>query len=153
MPGTYTLAPMGFSAPVIAPAGEASVTDDEFMSALESCTLPESEFGHSGHVRAAYVCLREGGFTAALERMRRAIRNYSAHLGKPDRYHETITVAYVALIHQMLHERGDGGGWLEFTRRAPELFQPDLLLKFYPKSLLESDLARKLFVLAPREGT
>ena len=125
------------------------MTDAEFLSALQSCTLPQSEFGHLGHVRAAYLFLREADFAAALGRMRSAIRNYSAHLGKPDRYHETITVAYVALIHQCLEERGDGGGWQEFARRVPELLQADLLLKFYPRSLLESDLARKVFLLPP----
>lgn len=125
------------------------MTDAEFLSALQSCTLPQSEFGHQGHVRAAYLFLREADFAAALGKMRGAIRNYSAHLGKPDRYHETITVAYVALIHQCLQERGDGGSWQEFARRVPELLQADLLLKFYPCSLLESDLARKVFLLPP----
>jgi hypothetical protein len=30
------------------------VTDEEFLQALESCKLPESQFGHAAHVRAAY---------------------------------------------------------------------------------------------------
>lgn len=126
------------------------MTDDEFMRALESCALPERDFGHLDHVRAGYVCLQSGDFAAALERMRRAIRNYSAFLGKPERYHETMTVAYLALIHQCLHERGNGGSWRGFARSAPELFQPELLLRFYPRSMLESDLARKVFVLPPQ---
>ena len=133
------------------------MTDAEFMDALESCTLAPRDFGHVGHVRAAYACLQGGDFVAALERMRRAIRNYSAFIGKPDRYHETITVAYLALIHQCLHERGngngngksDGDGWLGFRRSAPQLFEPDLLLKFYSRSMLESELARKVFILPP----
>ena len=68
--------------------------------------------------------------------MRRAIRNYAGSLGKPERYHETITVAYVALIQQYLHERGSWGGWTGFARLTPELFQPDLLLEFYSPSQL-----------------
>jgi hypothetical protein len=72
------------------------MTDEEFLRALERCELAERDFGHAAHVRAAYLYLQEGDFVAALDRIRRAIRNYARHLGKPDRYHETITVAYVA---------------------------------------------------------
>ena len=39
------------------------------------------------------------------------------------------------------------GAW-----RAPELFEPNLLLKFYSRAELESELARRIFVL-PRSGT
>ena len=125
--------------------------DGHFIRALESCTLSEQEFNHAGHVRAAYLYLQSGDFAEALMRLRRSIRNYADSLGKPDRYHETITVAYLALIQQLLCERGDGGGWTGFARVAPELFEPDLLLKFYAKSQLDSQLARRIFVLPGAE--
>jgi hypothetical protein len=83
--------------------------------------------------------------------MRCAIRTYAASLGKADRYHETITVAYVALIRQTLYERGDGGGWQGFSQANPELLERDLLLRFYPRSQLESELARRIFLL-PRSS-
>jgi hypothetical protein len=123
------------------------VIDGNFIRALESCTLSEQEFNHAGHVRAAYLYLQSGDFAEALMRLRRSISNYAGSLGKPDRYHETITVAYLALIQQLMCERGDGGGWAGFARGAPELFEPDLLLKFYSKSQLDSPLARRIFVL------
>jgi hypothetical protein len=73
-------------------------------------------------------------------------------LGKPERYHETITVAYLALIQQHMCQRGGGGEWAAFERDNPELLRPGLLLEFYPKAQLESDLARRVFVL-PRGAT
>ncbi len=121
--------------------------DADFIGALEACALAEQEFNHAGHLRAAYLYLRSSDFVESLQRMRRTIRNYAGSLGKPDRYHETITVAYLALIQQLMCERGDGGGWTGFARGAPELFEPDLLLKFYSKSQLDSALARRIFVL------
>jgi hypothetical protein len=126
------------------------MTDEEFLRALESCDLPESDFGHAAHVRAGYLYLRQADFAGALVRIRRAIRNYARHLGKPDRYHETITVAYVALIQQHICERGNGGGWAAFARENCELFQPDLLHHFYPRAQLESELARRVFLLPNR---
>jgi hypothetical protein len=123
------------------------MTDQEFLRALEHCELPENEFGHAAHVRAAYLYLREADFPGALERICRAIRNFAAHLGHPDRYHETVTVAYVALIQQHIGERGDSGGWTQFTRDNPELFQPGLLLKFYTQEQIDSEMARRIFLL------
>ncbi len=81
------------------------MTDGEFLQALEACTLPAADFGHAGHVRACYLYLRAGDFISALGRMRSAIRNYAASLGRPDRYHETITVAYAALIQEHMDAR------------------------------------------------
>ena len=123
------------------------MNDAEFLSALESCLLPEGQFGHSGHVRAGYLYLRQVGFAGALDRLRRSIRAYASHHGQPGRYHETLTVAYLALIQQHLAERGDGGGWQEFARQNPELFDPGLLRQFYSPAELESPLARRVFVL------
>ena len=127
------------------------MTDSDFLRALETCVLPESEFRHAAHLRAAYLYLQESDFVGALERIRSAIRNYAAHLGKSDRYHETITVAYVALIRQHICERGNGGGWAAFARDNSELFQPGLLLQYYPQAQLESDMARRVFLL-PRSS-
>jgi hypothetical protein len=123
------------------------MTDHEFLEALESCTLPESQFGHAAHVHAAYLYLRQADFVGALDRMRRAIRNYATHHGKPDRYHETITVAYVALIQQHICERGPSDGWESFMRDNSELLDPDLLARFYSREQIESAIARKIFVL------
>jgi hypothetical protein len=128
------------------------MTDREFLRLLESCELPEKDFGHTAHVRAAYLYLKEYDFAEALKRIRRAIRNYVQHLGKPDRYHETITVAYLALIQQHICERGDGGGWPAFARQNAELFQPDLLQRFYSRAQLDSEMARRIFVLPAHAG-
>jgi hypothetical protein len=123
------------------------MTDEEFLRALESCTLPESEFGHRAHVRTGYLYLKKSNFAEALVQMRRSICAYATHLGKPDRYHETITIAYLALIQQCIVERGEDGDWATFAQSNPELFNPELLSNFYDRDVLESTLARRLFLL------
>jgi hypothetical protein len=121
--------------------------DEEFLSALESGSLSERDFGHAAHMRAAYLYALSGDLAIALVKTRRAIQAFANSVGKPDRYHETITVAYLALIRQRLHECGDGGGWQGFARRNVDLLERDLLLKFYSRTQLESELARRVFVL------
>lgn len=123
------------------------MNDADFLAALESCSLAETSFGHAAHVRAGYLYLRTNEFDGALVKMRSALRRFAASVGKADRYHETVTVAYLSLIRQRLFEHGDGGGWAEFARENPELLDRELLLRFYPKAQLESEIARKIFVL------
>ena len=128
------------------------MTDREFLTALEHCELAPEAFTHAAHVRAGYLYLCAGGFDSALGRMRCAVKRYAAHLGKADKYHETITVAYLALIHQRLSEGGDAGDWMSFMERNPELLDRDLLLRHYSRSELGSDLARRIFILPLRAG-
>jgi hypothetical protein len=129
------------------------MTDLEFLQALEACTLAESQFGHAAHVRAAYLYLRQADFAAALDRVRRTIRNFATHHGKPDRYHETITVAYLALIQQHICEHGPSDGWESFTRDNSELLDPNLLSQFYSREQIQSAMARKIFLLPRSTST
>jgi len=56
-------------------------------------------------------------------------------------------VAYVALIQQHMCERGGDGGWEAFARDNSELFKPGLLGQDYPQAQLESEMARRIFLL------
>ncbi len=125
------------------------MTDEKFIAELEACRLPDSLFDHAAHVRAGYLYLRAHSFPQAAACMCAAITNYATSLGKKDRYHETITFAFMVLIQEHLRNRGDGGGWEGFEAQNPELFRRDALLAYYPKSVLESDEARTRFVLMP----
>jgi len=123
------------------------MTDAGFLAALESGTLPEVEFNHAGHVRAAWLYLRQCPFPEALAKMSGALRNYAAARGKPDRYHETITVAYLALINERMLLRGDGGDWRGFLGQNHELLDRRLLTHYYRPQTLASPTARRVFVL------
>ena len=130
------------------------MSDDEFLAALESCSLIERDFGHAAHARAAYLYLRSGDFAAALAKTRSAIRAYAASLGNADRYHETITAAYLRLIAQFL---AGCPREMPFDSRVEALLgsalaQPDFLLRFYSREVLMTARARKRWVepdLAP----
>jgi hypothetical protein len=129
------------------------MTDDDFIAALEEGRLPEDAFRHAGHVRAAYLYLRGAGFAGAITRMSSALRRFAAAQGKAGLYHETITVAFLALINQRLHERGHGGGWEGFFRENPDLLDKNVLAHYYRQDTLRSPSAREVFVLgelAPR---
>lgn len=125
------------------------MTDEEFIAEFEAYRLPESLFDHAAHVRAGYLYLRRQKFPQAVARMCTAIEGYARSLGRADRYHETITIAFMALIQEHVYRRGDGGGWEEFKARNPELLRKDALLAYFPKAVLDSDEARARFMLLP----
>ena len=123
------------------------MNDEDFLAALERCTLPEAEFTHAAHVRAAYLYLCDGSFGQAIDRMASSIRRYANSLGRADRYHDTITVGFLALIRARLCERGDAGGWSNFAAANPDLLDRGLLQRHYPGQQLQSALARRVFLL------
>ncbi len=124
------------------------MTDEDFLRRLADCSLPIEAFDHRGHVRAAYLVLGEAdSFGAALERMRALITAYAESIGKAGLYHETITVAFMALINQRRAESGGALSWEAFAEANPDLFEKEILTARYDTSILKSDLARQVFVL------
>ena len=135
------------------------MTCDALIAALEDCTLPAAAFDHRAHVQAGFGYLRRHGYAGALAAMAGALRRFAAHHGKPGLYHETVTAAFLALIHQRMAEDLMAQGqeialagartldWERFAAAHPDLFARDLLARYYGKDTLRSDLARHCFVL------
>ena len=123
------------------------MTDAEFLAALEGASLPPSCFRHGEHLRAAYLYLRQSGFEGAITRMRRALTGYAAAQGRPGLYHETITVAFLALVNERLQGRADQD-WQTFAAGNRELFDKRYLSQYYRPETLASPRAREVFLLS-----
>lgn len=124
------------------------MTDEELIAGFESTDMPAEQFSHVEHVRAAWWYLARYAFPEALGRFCTAIQRFATAKGKPDRYHETITVAYMLLIA----ERLDGARnltWDEFASRNGDLTdrKPSILARYYTEQTLSSDRARRVFVM------
>jgi hypothetical protein len=129
-----------------------ALTDDELVAAFETARLGKSEFHHREHVRAAFVYLsRHSDLAEAAVRFRRALRHFAAAHGVPDRYHETVTWAYLALINERMRAASCADS-AELLRRCPELLDGRALLArhYDVDALLRSGHARELFVLPER---
>jgi hypothetical protein len=127
--------------------------DDALVSALESVELGNGQFRHREHVRAAYVYLaRHGDFAEAASRFRRVLRRFAAAHGAAERYHETVTWAYLALINERMRGASCDSS-SQFLRRHPELLDGSALLSRYydVDALLRSPVARQVFVLPERK--
>lgn len=126
------------------------MTDDEFLAALEVDALPAESFDHRAHVRAAYLYLKRCGFIDGMAAFRASLKRFAERYGAAGKYHETITVAFLAVIHERLHGERTEGGWPEFAARNPDLFARDFLDRYYRRETLASSRAREVFLLEER---
>jgi hypothetical protein len=124
------------------------VDDREFVRAFEDCTLPPDLFPHRAHVRLAWIYLREEPLLAALSRFVTSLKRYAASLGASTKYHETITFAFLFLIHERM-QRTPSGTFDAFAEANPDLFDA-ILERYYTPDTLRSELARATFVLPDR---
>lgn len=128
------------------------MSDDDFIARLEACTLPEERFHHADHVRAAWLYLTRFPRVEAIARFSESLRRYTTSLGKPDRYHETITWAYLLLVNERMHRSQSIVTWEQFATAHPDLFdwKNSILLRYYNEQTLRSELARSVFVMPDR---
>ena len=122
------------------------MNDAEFVAAFEACTIANTDFHHADHIRLAWIYLREHPLLAAIDRFSSSLRRFAAHHGVPGLYHETITWAYLLLIHERMNGES---AFDDFRAANPDLFtwKPSVLDRYYRTETLASDLARRVFVL------
>lgn len=123
-------------------AATPDLTDEAFLAAIEAATYPGKDFGHRAHVRLAWLCLREHGFEAGLERIRGLIQRYAAALGATGKYHETLTRAWAERVQVALEAVPDAASFDAFLESRPELGDSRLLERHYRKATLDSAEAR-----------
>ena len=121
--------------------------DQLFLDALEDTTLPAAEFTHRAHVRAGFLYLRRYDFPGACVAMKRAIQRFAVRLGKATLYHETMTIAYLALIAERLADEPPTISFDAFIERYPELLSVEYFRRYYPAGELDAPEARATFVL------
>lgn len=124
------------------------MTRDQIIARFESGAITNDSFHHADHVRLAFSYLSKYPVLDALQRFSCALKKFAAAHGKTQLYHETITCAYMFLIHERI-ARGEGATWEEFARDNPDLliWKGGILNRYYRDATLRSDLARKVFLL------
>lgn len=129
-----------------------SMSDEEFIRNFEAGTLPAERFHHQEHVRVVWLYLRRYSVLETLARFSESLKRFAAANGKATLYHETISWAYVFLIHERMARRAGEQTWQEFMETNSDLFdwQNNILKSYYEEVTLKSDLARQTFVLPDR---
>jgi hypothetical protein len=129
-----------------APASVSESAPSDALVALESGALDPAMFPHREHIRLGYEMLGRYPFGEAVARFSRGLRLLAAKGGRPEVYHETITVAFLALIGERRAQR-EHDNWREFKATNSDLLDKRCLARWYEAEQLGSDLARQTFCL------
>jgi len=120
------------------------MTDVELTRSLERGEL--KDFHHASHLHVAWVYLTESSSVQqAAKKMRNTLRRFAAAAGKPEKYHETITLFWVRLLSRV---RANGGAepLEEIVHANPQLLEKNFPLTYYSSERLFSDEARTSWV-------
>ena len=126
------------------------MSDDEFLRSFEACTMPLDTWHHREHVKVAYLYITRFGIEAARRKIREGIRAYNAANKVAESptsgYHETMTQAWLSIIHATIEEYGTHATADEFFDSHPQLSQKKNLRLFYSRDLFISDRAKREFL-------
>lgn len=121
------------------------LSDAEFLAAFHACSLPPALFRHADHLRLAWLQLHQHPLEIAIDNVRNGILAYATHLGKPEFYHETITVAWTRLLASH-----DEAAFDEFLQLNAHRLNGELLHRYWSPGLLQSEIARRVWVAPDR---
>ena len=117
-----------------------------FLEEFLAGGIPAAEFRHPDHVRAGYELLRAMDFLDAVSAYGRALKIMTARVGKPEKLHHTITIAFLAVIAERMAE-APHADFDTFLAANPDLMDRALLGRWYRPEHLNTDAARSRFVL------
>lgn len=127
-------------------SGASAWSDEEFLRAFEDLSFPADQFHHREHIRVAWLYLKSSDATRAAERMAAGILRFANHHGATQKYHHTLTLAWMRLVAAALVETPEGRNFAQFLAEHRELGDKDLLKKYYSPELLQTKGAREGWV-------
>ncbi|HEY6945029.1 MAG TPA: hypothetical protein VI431_07795 [Candidatus Acidoferrum sp.] len=127
-------------------SGESAWSDEDFLRAFEDLSFPADQFHHREHIRVAWLYLRSYDATCAAECMTTGILRFANHHGATQKYHRTLTLAWMRLVAVALVETPESHDFTQFLAEHSELGDKDLLKKYYSPELLQTSGAREGWV-------
>ncbi|MFY0660227.1 MAG: hypothetical protein JXR15_07020 [Shimia sp.] len=119
------------------------------LLAIDSGTLNPADFDHQTHVAVAFEALREDDFFTASKRIADGLKRLTISAGVPEKFHATITQAYMCAIAEAMHvspvETAE-----EFLAQNADLLAGGFLKIRYSQACLTSELARRVPLLPDR---
>jgi hypothetical protein len=122
-----------------------------FEALMAEVMASAERFGHREHVHLTWLAVRRCGVPAAVGLVSEGIQRTARYAGAPQKYHATVSRAWVELIGHHAAERGESD-FAAFASHHPALLGKRLLTRFYRPATLASMPAKTGWVepdLAP----
>ena len=112
-----------------------------FQKLMSEVMATSEHFDHRQHIHLSWLAVRRFGIPASVELVSEGIRNTARYAGNPQKYHFTMSRAWVELVgHHALNSPVDDFDL--FVRLVPELLDKRLITRFYSSAALASATAR-----------
>jgi hypothetical protein len=124
-----------------APAGRAP----EFEALMAEVMATAGRFGHREHIHLTWLAVRQAGVPAAIGLVSDGIRRTTRYAGAPQKYHATVSRAWVELVGHHAAESG-ARDFTSFAQQNGALLDKRLLTRFYRPATLAAPEARSGWV-------
>ena len=129
------------------------MTGTPFDELMAEVMAGAARFGHRQHVQLTWLAVRRYGTAMAISLVSEGIQQTVRYAGAPQKYHATVSRAWVELVGHHVGEPEPGDDEFgTFVSHNPALLDKRLLTRFYRSSTLASPEARTGWVepdLAP----
>ena len=119
--------------------------DEQFLVAFEAGQIANQNFHHRDHLRLAWIQIRRLGLERASESVAMAIRQFAAHHGNADRYHDTMTRFWVRVVGMGIN-RHPTLPFDDLLAAEPHLLDKNLPFLHWSRERMRSDEARRRWV-------
>ncbi|NVN18124.1 hypothetical protein GUA46_07210 [Muricauda sp. HICW] len=123
------------------------MNDIEFIKAFESGEFSPAEFNHRAHIRLAWAYLDRFDEETAISKTCNAIKNFDGLHGDGTKYHKTLTVASVKVVHHF-RQKSNASTFDGFVTEHPRLISSfkDLLLQHYGETVFISPKSKTTYI-------
>ncbi len=125
--------------------------EDAFDALFAEVMATAPRFGHRQHIHLTWLAVRKYGTTAAIDVISDGIQRTARYAGAPQKYHATVSRAWVELVGYHVAESPDAE-FDRFVEESPALLDKALLGRHYRSATLAGAVARTGWVepdLAP----
>jgi hypothetical protein len=116
--------------------------DAELAALLAEINGPAGEFRHRQHINLAFVAVRRYGMPEAITRICDWIQDIAAYARAPQKYHYTVSRAWVEIVAHHVEADQDCAAFAAFAAQHPMLLDKRLLSRHYRSSTLAAPAAR-----------
>tara|TARA_B100000949_G_scaffold39525_1_gene33486 strand:- start:9948 stop:10343 length:396 start_codon:yes stop_codon:yes gene_type:complete len=123
------------------------MNDADFIKAFESGKFPPEAFDHKAHIKLAWIYLNFFDEVTAISKTCVAIKNFDKLHGDGTKYHTTLTVAAVKVVHHF-RQKSNAATFDEFVAEYPRLITSfkELLLQHYDNKVIADPKAKTTYL-------
>jgi len=96
------------------------LTDPQFETQFQNCTLAPVLFTHEAHLRLAYIHLAKYGLQRAIENLNEQIKHFDAKFGTGMKFNKTLTTASAKVVHHFM-KKAKARNFKDLLKEFPRL--------------------------------